>query len=86
MSPAARIAAFAKGHLVALREGELSYLYVHPEEAEHSHGGHAESAAAHPNEVAFATTFPTPGRYRLHLQFRHEGAVRTAELTVEVPR
>lgn len=74
----------AKGHLVALREGDLAYLHVHPEQGEHSHGGHA--AAAHPNEIAFATAFPSPGRYRLYLQFRHEGAVRTAEFTVKVPR
>ncbi len=74
----------AKGHLVALREGDLAYLHVHPEDGAHEHGGHA--AAAHPNEIAFATAFPSPGRYRLYLQFRHEGAVRTAEFTVEVPR
>ena len=74
----------AKGHLVALREGDLAYLHVHPEDGGHAHGGHA--AAAHPNEIAFATAFPSPGRYRLYLQFRHEGAVRTAEFTVEVPR
>jgi len=66
----------AKGHLVALREGDLAFLHVHPEE------GH-EAAA---DEVAFDATFPTAGRYRLYLQFKHEGVVRTAEFTVEVPR
>ncbi|HYG96167.1 MAG TPA: hypothetical protein VD741_03575 [Solirubrobacterales bacterium] len=79
----------AKGHLVALREGDLAFLHVHPEEAEgdHGHGGqpaHGHEAGA--NEIAFAATFPTAGRYRLYLQFKHEGAVRTAEFTVEVPR
>ena len=74
----------AKGHLVALREGDLAYLHVHPEEGGHEHGG--QPAAAHPNEIAFAATFPTAGRYRLYLQFRHEGAVHTAEFTVEVGR
>jgi hypothetical protein len=74
----------AKGHLVALREGDLAYLHVHPEEGGHEHGG--EPAAAHPGEIPFAATFPTAGRYRLYLQFRHEGAVRTAAFTVEVPR
>ncbi len=62
----------AKGHLVALREGDLAFLHVHPEE------GHAVAA----EEIEFAATFPTPGRYRLYLQFRHEGVVRTAEFTV----
>ncbi|HEX7279971.1 MAG TPA: hypothetical protein VF255_10155 [Solirubrobacterales bacterium] len=77
----------AKGHLVALREGDLAFLHVHPEEVEggHAHGdggGHEGSA----NEIAFAATFPTAGSYRLYLQFRHEGVVRTAGFTVEVPR
>ena len=73
----------AKGHLVALREGDLAFLHVHPEEE--THGGHGSGAMA-ADEISFATTFPTAGRYRLYLQFRHEDAVRTAEFTVEVPR
>jgi hypothetical protein len=51
----------ARGHLVALREGDLAFLHVHPED----------------DGVAFAATFPTAGRYRLFLQFKHAGAVRT---------
>jgi len=68
--PVANLAPYlgAKGHLVALREGDLAYLHVHPR-------GHS-----------FAATFPTAGRYRLYLQFKHGGAVHTAEFTVEVPR
>jgi len=62
----------AKGHLVALREGDLAFLHVHPEE---DHEVAAE-------EIEFEATFPTAGRYRLYLQFRHEGSVRTAEFTV----
>ncbi|HXQ89639.1 MAG TPA: hypothetical protein VN733_08375 [Solirubrobacterales bacterium] len=60
----------AKGHLVALREGDLAFLHVHPEG----------------NGLSFAATFPTAGRYRLYLQLKHEGAVHTAELTVVVSR
>jgi len=66
----------AKGHLVALREGDLAFLHVHPEE------GHEVAA----EEIEFDATFPTPGHYRLYLQFKHEGAVQTAEFTVVVPR
>jgi len=66
----------AKGHLVALREGDLAFLHVHPEEGQ---GVGAE-------EIAFEATFPTAGRYRLYLQFRHEGVVRTVEFTLEVSR
>lgn len=66
----------ALGHLVALREGDLAYLHVHPEERNGAGG----------DEIAFAAEFPTAGRYRLFLQFRHEGRVRTVDYTVEVPR
>ncbi|HEX5984103.1 MAG TPA: hypothetical protein VFY69_07855 [Solirubrobacterales bacterium] len=79
----------AKGHLVALREGDLAFLHVHPEEAGGGHGHGEEAAHGHEagaDEIAFAATFPTAGRYRLYLQFKHEGKVRTVEYTVEVPR
>ena len=66
-----------RGHLVALREGDLAFLHVHPEPGD---------AAQRTASVEFAATFPTAGRYRLYLQFRHEGAVQTAEFTVAVPR
>jgi hypothetical protein len=61
----------AYGHLVALRQGDLAYLHVHPE------GG----TAAGP-EVAFVAEVPSAGGYRLFLDFRHGGVVRTAEFTV----
>ena len=35
-------------------------------------------------EVAFGATFPTAGRYRLFLQFQHDGAVQTVAFTQEV--
>ena len=76
----------AKGHLVALREGDLGYLHTHPTSvAGHrggEHGGHGGAAG----EVGFATTFPSAGRYRLFLQFKHAGRVRTAGLTRVVAR
>jgi hypothetical protein len=56
----------ARGHLVALRDGDLAYLHVHAEE----------------DALAFEASFPTPGAYRLFLQFRHGGAVRTAAFTI----
>ena len=66
----------AGGHLVALREGDLAYLHVHPE----GHGG--DGAAGEP--VEFATEFPTAATYRLFLQFKHEGKVHTAAFTRQV--
>jgi hypothetical protein len=62
----------AGGHLVALREGDLAYLHVHPEE--------------HGDAVSFKTEFPSEGRYRLYLQFKDDGEVHTAEFTREVAR
>jgi hypothetical protein len=74
----------AKGHLVALREGDLAYLHVHPVEA--GHGGEAKEDAAHDDAIRFATEFPSDGRYRLFLQFKAEGKVHTAAFTEEVAR
>jgi hypothetical protein len=59
----------AGGHLVALREGDMAFLHVHP----------TDDVAAR-----FAVTFPTAGRYRLFLQFKHEGRVQTVAFTREV--
>jgi hypothetical protein len=58
----------AGGHLVALREGDLAFLHVHPQD----------------DGVRFEATFPTAGRYRLFLQFQHEGRVQTVAFTQEV--
>jgi hypothetical protein len=72
----------ARGHLVALRDGDLAYLHVHPT------AGHDDRAegADHENEVSFAATFPSAGRYRLFLQFKTDGEIRTVAYTMEVPR
>ena len=69
----------AYGHLVVLRDGDLAYLHAHPlGEA----GGGPPAAGPH---VRFATTAPSAGTYRLFLDFQHDGVVRTAAFTVEVP-
>ena len=60
----------AKGHLVALRQGDLAFLHVHPDE----------------NSLRFMATFPTAGNYRLFLQFQTDGRVHTAAFTQEVAR
>jgi hypothetical protein len=60
----------AKGHLVALRRGDLAFLHVHPDE----------------DSLAFEATFPTAGSYRIFLQFKVDGRVHTAAFTQEVSR
>jgi hypothetical protein len=65
----------ARGHLVALREGDLAYLHVHPEEGPTPGAG-----------ISFVAEYPSSGSYRLFLQFKHAGRVHTAEFTREVTR
>jgi hypothetical protein len=60
----------ARGHLVALRQGDLAFLHVHPDE----------------DSLEFMATFPTAGAYRLFLQFKVDGRVHTAAFTQEVSR
>ncbi|WP_449282144.1 heavy-metal-associated domain-containing protein [Leucobacter sp.] len=62
----------AFGHLVALREGDLAYLHVHPEGAEPQPGELSGPS------VDFATEAPTAGRYLLYFDFRVGDEVHTA--------
>jgi hypothetical protein len=64
----------ARGHLVALREGDLAFLHVHPADA-----------ATTGSPISFHAALPSAGRYRLFLQFQHHGVVHTAAFTLEVP-
>jgi hypothetical protein len=60
----------AKGHLVALREGDLAFLHVHPDS----------------ETLNFEAAFPSAGQYRLFLQFKVDGRVHKAEFTQEFSR
>jgi len=66
----------AYGHLVALRSGDLAYLHVHPE------GTPGDGVTDPGPDVVFFAEVPSPGRYHLYLDFKHEGVVRTAAFTV----
>ena len=55
---------------MALRQGDLAFLHVHPDE----------------NSLRFEATFPNAGTYRLFLQFQVAGRVHTAAFTLEVSR
>jgi len=63
----------ADGHLVALREHDQAFLHTHPEG---DPGG--------PGPIVFGVEYPSPGRYRLFLQFKHDGKVHTAAFTQDV--
>jgi hypothetical protein len=65
----------AYGHLVALRDGDLAYLHVHPD-------GELGDPGTRPGpDVTFYADVPAAATYRLFLDFQHAGVVRTAELT-----
>ncbi|BFO19370.1 hypothetical protein SHKM778_57580 [Streptomyces sp. KM77-8] len=66
----------AYGHLVALRAGDLAYLHVHPK----GEPGDGKTEAG--PVVSFTATAPSNGSYRLFLDFKHDGVVRTAAFTV----
>ena len=66
----------AYGHLVALRDGDLAYLHVHPA------GQPGDGTTAPGPDITFYATAPSAGAYRLFLDFRHGDVVRTAEFTV----
>ena len=63
-----------RGHLIALREGDLAYTHLHALD---------ERA---PGRIDFEARLGEPGRYRLFLQFKVDGRVQTAPFTIEVTR
>lgn len=65
----------AYGHLVALRDGDLAYLHVHPD------GAPGDGRTKAGPQITFFAEIPSTGDYRLYLDFQHEGTVRTAEFT-----
>jgi hypothetical protein len=67
----------AFGHLVALREGDMAYLHVHPE------GDEPAAGELSGQDIEFAAKAPTPGRYLLYLDFKIDGQVHTARFVVD---
>lgn len=66
----------AYGHLVALREGDLAYLHVHPD------GIPGDGTTKPGPDVVFFADVPSTGDYRLFLNFQHSGVVRTASFAL----
>jgi hypothetical protein len=65
----------AYGHLIALRQGDLAYLHVHPD------GAPGDGTTRPGPTVTFHAEVPSAGTYRLYLDFKHGDVVRTAEFT-----
>ncbi|WP_262174534.1 hypothetical protein [Haloarcula laminariae] len=63
----------ARGHLVAIREGDLAYLHVHPKETDPDSG-----------VIQFIARFPTVGRYRLFLQAKPNGTLITTSFDIHL--
>jgi hypothetical protein len=62
----------AYGHLVVLRQGDLGYVHVHPE------------TRLVDGRIKFWLAAPSPGTYRMFLDFQTAGKVSTAAWTVVV--
>lgn len=62
----------AFGHLVVVREGDLGYVHVHPEDR------------LVDGAVKFWLAVPSTGRYRMYFDFQVAGKVHTAEFTLVV--
>lgn len=62
----------AYAHVVLLRQRDLAYHHVHPQEG-----------PAGPTVVAHAE-FPSNGTYRAYVEFVHDGSLHRAEFTLEV--
>ena len=60
----------ADGHLVVLRQGDGAFLHAHPL---------GEPGGSGP--IEFMVDYPSPGNYRLFLQFKQAGEVHTAAFT-----
>lgn len=66
----------AYGHLVALRQGDLAYLHVHPM-------GEPGDGVTEPGpEISFMATAPTAGRYLLYLDLQLDGRVLSLPFVV----
>ena len=76
----------AGGHLVALREHDLAYLHVHPNEAQDGGHGGGHDAGGEDAAIRFTTQFPSTAKHRLYLQFKHQRRVHTAAFTTQIER
>lgn len=70
----------AFGHMVALREDDLAYLYVKP------HGDQPQAGETSGPEITFDANAPSPGRYLIYVDFQVDGQVHTAPFVIDARR
>lgn len=71
-------------HAVVARDDGGVFVHLHPMGTTPSMGMMPAMTAEMPGVFEFPWAFPKPGRYRVWVQFRHGGAVRSAAFDVEV--
>ena len=71
-------------HAVVVRSDGGVYVHLHPMGTTPSIGTMPVMAGAMPGEFEFPWAFPKAGRYRVWVQFRRGGAIRSAAFDVEV--
>jgi uncharacterized membrane protein len=69
----------AMGHCAILSQDTQSFLHCHPEQV---YPTTADSRGG--PDIAFHTTFPHPGKYKIWGQFKRDGKVIVADFVVEV--
>lgn len=78
----------AKGHLTAIRSGDMQFVHIHPEGMDmgggQSKGGMMLRGLAGDPTLTFDTMFPKDGDWRLFLQFQTMGMLHLAEFTLHV--
>ena len=65
----------ALGHAVILREGDLQFIHTHPAD---------DPMTSQTGNVHFMVPFTEAGRYKVFMQFQHQGEIITTDFVVNV--
>lgn len=71
-------------HAIVVRDDGGVFVHLHPTGTTPSLGAMPAMAAQMPGVLEFPWAFPKAGRYRVWVQFRREGVIRSAAFDVEV--
>ena len=82
LHPAGSVSMAAQERLLRRERGDTVLHGAEQPAAAGPHDAHAADAVTYPGELAFPFAFPRPGAYRVWVQVRHGGHVRTAAFDV----